>query len=1531
MRVCVSIFFSVFITLVFCNSGLFATTIYVDVSADGENTGLSWEDAFISFQSALAYADTGDQIWVAKGIYTPESDYGLGGGSRYYHFRMIDGVQIYGGFAGSETNPDQRMDFGHGQVNETIFSGDLVGNDDFDAGTEGYLNNSGDDNCYHVFFHPEGTLLSASSVLDGFTISGGNANSQTELIQWQGGGMYNYDAVLTLANVTFIENYSWVYGAGLFNEYSGLSISNCYYGNNLATFGSGIYNINSEMEISNSTFNANYTYALHTGSTGQGAAIYNEASDLEISDCVFSNNVGVGSGGAIFYESESVCSITDSEFISNSGWTGGAFTCSYTSPTITNTSFTGNYAQDSGGALFFSHSHASFTACEFNSNSTDNFGGSGGVVFSCLGSTPQFINSIFDGNSGSYGGVSSSTSYAAPNFLNCLFIGNSSSYFGGVIFDRGYGEVSYAIANCTFYGNTAPYGGAVSMETASIELNNCILWGNSAQYTGDQIYTRNGGQVTLNYSCYSNATGDFTGIGSVVANNSSTLNPEFVDAPGGDYRLYASSPAINTGMNSYNSTAIDLRGEDRIQDATIDMGAYEWTAGSDPRGIIYVDSDADGASTGLSWADAYNSLQTALYQAILGDEIWIAAGIYLPEDDHGWGGGSQYKHFRLVEGVKIYGGFYGNETSIDQRSDYGPEEGNETILCGDHNGDDDFDISNSGFQGTSGEDNSYHVIYNPAQTALSEATLLDGLTIMGGNASGVNPHDRGAAIYLDSCSPQIKTVALLQNSAANIGGAVYAYNDSSIWSDVYFEDNLAGGGGAIYIRDSVAELRGAYFLGNHCSLDGGALATHSSSPQIINASFSSNSCGVNGGAMIFYSSTVLISPHLSNVSISNNQAGSYGGGIRFASNNAGSTLTLENSIIWGNVASESGNECSLVSTGSTALNYSCYKNQTGDMQLSNGTLVSHNNNITEDPNFVDPQTDDLRLTGTSAAINSGLDSYNDCPLDIRGYERIQGSGIDMGAYEWTLDIDPRGLIFVDDTATGAADGTSWTDAFPSLQSALDAACIRDQIWVARGIYKPQFNYEMEGGPRVNHFRLKEGVRIYGGFAGTEISPDQRVDFGLGEANETVLSGDMNDDDMFDVYGGGFMGSTGSDNCYHVLYNPHDSALTEQTVLDGFIVRGGNANGTDPHNKGGAIYLSSSSPQISKVVLMHNFASVRGGAIYMTDSDAVVSDADLLYNLSYRGGAMYVGDSSPTINNAIFSGNLSSTDGGAISFYTSNPILTNAVFTSNTANNYGGALDLSSLFSSFTATCTNLSFSNNHAAFSGGAIRFSGSSLASVLNINNSIIYGNTASGGGNELALSSNGTTIINHSCYKNQANDIQQTSGNFLNTNNNICSDPLYADPTNNDLRLYSNSGAIDSGLASYNTLDTDIRGQARLQGSGIDMGAYEWTAGIDPLSLPVPQNLSISVGENSVQLSWNAASGVSCYKVYRSDNPFSSFVPIGTTGSASYTDEGIVSGNSYYYYVTSASDSERDDDSRPIRDMRNLLDDTALDKAVM
>ena len=99
------------LTLIFgClyTGSLRASIIYVKYNASGSNNGTSWTNAYTSLQSALNAAVSGDKIWVAKGTYRPSYDYGLGGGSRYYHFRLINGVVLYGGFAGTETSANQR-------------------------------------------------------------------------------------------------------------------------------------------------------------------------------------------------------------------------------------------------------------------------------------------------------------------------------------------------------------------------------------------------------------------------------------------------------------------------------------------------------------------------------------------------------------------------------------------------------------------------------------------------------------------------------------------------------------------------------------------------------------------------------------------------------------------------------------------------------------------------------------------------------------------------------------------------------------------------------------------------------------------------------------------------------------------------------------------------------------------------------------------------------------------------------------------------------------------------------------------------------------------------------------------------------------------------------------------------------------------------------------------------------------------------------------------------------------------------------
>ncbi|HWZ86999.1 MAG TPA: hypothetical protein VN032_12405, partial [Thermoanaerobaculia bacterium] len=92
-----------------------------------------------------------------------------------------------------------------------------------------------------------------------------------------------------------------------------------------------------------------------------------------------------------------------------------------------------------------------------------------------------------------------------------------------------------------------------------------------------------------------------------------------------------------------------------------------------------------------------------------------------------------------------------------------------------------------------------------------------------------------------------------------------------------------------------------------------------------------------------------------------------------------------------------------------------------------------------------------------------------------------------------------GVIFVNGAATGANNGSSWANAYVSLQSGLTAAGSSDEIWVAAATYKPTATID-----RTISFALKNGVGVYGGFNGTETQRSQRNP----AVNVTILSGDI---------------------------------------------------------------------------------------------------------------------------------------------------------------------------------------------------------------------------------------------------------------------------------------------------------------------------------------------------------------------------------------------------------------------------------------
>jgi len=408
--------------------------IYVDVNAVGCNSGLSWYHADPDLQSALQKAQAWDckQIWVAEGMYKPTNS-----SDRLISFELLDGITIYGGFpTGGGTLFDRDPN-----AYETILSGDIA--TPFDQ----------NDNSYHVVKCEDVN----NAVLDGFTITAGNANGD-ELNQC-GGGIYCEDSNdLTVTNCAFSGNLAFV-GGGMYNRYEpSPTVVNCTFKDNTvhfsySTYGGGICNYQSSPTLINCTFSGNS--AITTGQySSYGGAICNwDDSDPNISNCTFSNN---------------------------SADKGGAVCNDYSAPNIINCIFTGNTAGNFGGGGMYNYRSSAAVA-----------------------------NCIFTGNTAVYyGGGICNWDYSDANVTNCIFSGNSAGYGGGMQNWDSYPTVT----NCTFSENFADYGGGMyNGENSVPNVTNCILWTDKAGTSGDEIYNYDVNSDP-NIS-YSDIKGGWTGTG----------------------------------------------------------------------------------------------------------------------------------------------------------------------------------------------------------------------------------------------------------------------------------------------------------------------------------------------------------------------------------------------------------------------------------------------------------------------------------------------------------------------------------------------------------------------------------------------------------------------------------------------------------------------------------------------------------------------------------------------------------------------------------------------------------------------------------------------------------------------------------------------------------------------------------------------------------------------------------------------------------------------------------------------------------
>ena len=442
-------------------------------------------------------------------------------------------------------------------------------------------------------------------------------------------------------------------------------------------------------------------------------------------------------------------------------------------------------------------------------------------------------------------------------------------------------------------------------------------------------------------------------------------------------------------------------------------------------GVLYVNENATGINSGTSWSNAYTNLQSALADAIDGEEIWMTGGTYKPSIS-----GDRFDTFSVNNFVSIYGGFAGNEAAKEDRV-YGT---NETILSGDLNGDDDAIITT---ENTLRSDNSYHVISIGALTTTTgEKVVFDRLTISGGNANTVisDIHRTGAAILKDDVVRGLEiTDCVIKNNSCRFGIISSSFGTGSaahLTIKRCIIDNNYSGTGTIYALSS----------SNFSSV---AFSVSIENTQITNniATDTNVSIGTAGSALFVRAGNVSSATvRIENCTIANNQdVGTFNGYNNFnrtpiiaqrtttSSAASNTTVRVYNSIFYGNTTAN-GLTSRAISKGNESTPEPLVEifNAIDENNFSNIPVANVTNGSSANPVFTNAANGDYTLQINSPAIDAGDNSAVNSTIDLNGNTRIINSVVDLGPYEYFTSLVVAPQVYLQAPMLGVG-GTNMND------------------------------------------------------------------------------------------------------------------------------------------------------------------------------------------------------------------------------------------------------------------------------------------------------------------------------------------------------------------------------------------------------------------------------------------------------------------------------------------------------------------------
>ncbi len=1166
-----------------------------------------------------------------------------------------------------------------------------------------------------------------------------------------------------------------------------------------------------------------------------GGAIHNQSNHPTIRNCVIEGNLGQRGGGIANYDSAPL--ISRVEVRNNRAATGAGLYNHYSSPRIENCLIAGNTA--SGDANRF-----------------------GGGVFNDVSSAPTFLFCTVSANQSPFGGAGiGNDSSASPIIANSILWGNLSGDIAGTSLFGGTPTVSFSTVQASpspaGTGNQnfnplfqawrtqdyslSPFSPAldsastsVAMEdTAFLDLSGAPRVSGAQSDLGCYELDLSSGRkspimlTSAPEQGFSMGSTEFPVIGHPAAlvqwemdltNDNVVSFVPLIESPNRQLRTTASASTLEviepTAAASFRFKA--------VQNGEVFVSEAFSVAVMDP---ILVKSDASGVEDGKTWGTAFRTLTSALAQASLGQEIWVAAGVYFPTS-----GRDASVAFEMKDRVAIYGGFDGTESNRDSRDWLS----NVTVLSG--------NIGELSVE----SDNSLHVLSN---RDLSRRAVLDGFVIEG--AFG------GAAMLNRNASPTVRHCVFRDNQSLVTGAGIVNVLGAPLIEASSFYRNRGLRGGALE------------------SLGAGSF------PEVVNSLFYENEAVSDGGAIFNEDGGRFV-----NVTVAFNRTGELVGGMDNAKANA---VTVSNSILWGNQPSFSNRSQVLSGQirkgtilqsivqgmaipgedGNSGLDPLFVNPAFGMFQLSGFSpgIDAGNSSYLDDRFSKDLMNRDRRFAGTTVDLGAyefqgarvgdiGLfQAFTDTTLLGGGTLRVRVPSGQGAKVEWLQDvgagfvpvvmdsvhsvliddessalrilnpaIDLNGAryafqivvpsagtfqsgsatlkvfapLLVDASVTPVASGRDTNGVYQSLQQALAEVSEGGAIWVAAGTYTPT---GIDSGDRSASFGLVPGVSVLGGFESGQLpaqwsaasrDPDQFV---------TRLSGEIGDPNLR------------TDNSFRVIDNDGRTRdLGERTILDGFVVEGGyGTNGVGMRNV-------DASPVIRDCVFRDHYASASGAAVENQ------------------------GTSAPLIAACRFYDNESGSTGGAISnFGSGNPLVVNSVFQGNRSGGAGGAI-----YSEALAAVINGTFTLNHSGGLGGAVFGLTPDSVEVVN---SILWGNTAT---EEVSVEQG--QVFGAAVTDSIVHGLEKLAGN-----RNIALDPLFIDPSQYDLRLSVYSPAVDQGAAGKDPSGqtTDAWKQPRVFGSQVDLGAFE-VPSVSPGALGIIEGYSVvELAEGETVLRLRVAAG--------------------------------------------------------------------------